>query len=60
LVFVVSAGLTRLMALSEVANDRWGANKMLPVAVGLILSLLLLIVGFVRHSDPAGARARPS
>jgi len=43
-----------------VANDRWGANKMLPVAVGLILSLLLLIVGFVRHSDPAGARARPS
>jgi hydroxylaminobenzene mutase len=77
-VIVVSAWLTWLMALSEVANAWWGANQMLPVAarqagaagaapwqelavklchvpaaLGLILSLLLLIVGFVRRSEPA-------
>jgi len=77
-VMVVSAWLTWLMALSEVANAWWGANQMLPVAagqagaagaapwqelvvklchlpaaLGLILSLLLLIVGFVRHREPA-------
>jgi hydroxylaminobenzene mutase len=77
-VMVVSAWLTWLMALSEVANAWWGANQMLPVAagqagaagaapwqelvvklchvpaaLGLILSLLLLIIGFVRHSEPA-------
>ncbi len=77
-VMVVSAWLTWLMALSEVANAWWGANQMLPVAagqagaagaapwqelvvklchvpaaLGLILSLLLLIVGFVRRRDPA-------
>jgi hypothetical protein len=77
-VIVVSAWLTWLMALSEVANAWWGANQMLPVAagqagaggaapwqelvvklchvpaaLGLILSLLLLIIGFVRHSEPA-------
>lgn len=76
---VVSAWLTWLMALSEVANAWWGANQMLPVAagqagaagsapwqelavklchvpaaLGLILSLSLLIVGFVRHSETAG------
>jgi len=77
-VIVVSAWLTWLMALSEVANSWWGAKQMLPVAagqagaagaalwqefvvklchipaaLGLILSLLLLIIGFVRH--PAAA-----
>jgi len=77
-VIVVSAWLTWLMALSEVANAWWGANQMLPVAagqagaagaapwqelvvklchvpaaLGLILSLLLLIIGFVRHAEPA-------
>ena len=77
-VIVVSAWLTWLMALSEVANAWWGANQMLPVAagqagatgaapwqelvvklchvpaaLGLILSLLLLIIGFVRHKEPA-------
>ena len=77
-VIVVSAWLTWLMALSEVANAWWGANQMLPVAalqagaagaapweelvvklchvpaaLGLILSLLLLIIGFVRHREPA-------
>jgi hydroxylaminobenzene mutase len=77
-VIVVSAWLTWLMALSEVANSWWGANQMLPIAavqagaagaspwkelvvklchvpaaLGLILSLLLLIIGFVRHSEPA-------
>ena len=77
-VIVVSAWLTWLMALSEVANSWWGANQMLPVAalqagaagaapweelvvklchvpaaLGLILSLLLLIIGFVRHREPA-------
>jgi hydroxylaminobenzene mutase len=31
---VVSAWLTWLMALSEVANAWWGANQMLPVAAG--------------------------
>lgn len=77
-VIVVSAWLTWLMALSEVANAWWGANQMLPVAagqagaagaapwqelvvklchvpaaLGLILSMLLLIIGFVRQSEPA-------
>jgi hydroxylaminobenzene mutase len=77
-VIVVSAWLTWLMALSEVANSWWGANQMLPVAagqagaagaapwqelvvklchipaaLGLILSLLLFIIGFVRHREPA-------
>ncbi len=77
-VIVVSAWLTWLMALSEVANAWWGANQMLPVAagqagaagavpwqelvvklchvpaaLGLILSLLLLIIGFVRHTELA-------
>ena len=77
-VMVVSAWLTWLMALSEVANAWWGANQMLPVAagqagaagaapwqelvvklchvpaaLGLILSVLLLIIGFVRHREPA-------
>jgi hydroxylaminobenzene mutase len=33
-VMVVSAWLTWLMALSEVANAWWGANQMLPVAAG--------------------------
>jgi (hydroxyamino)benzene mutase len=76
-VMLVSAWLTWLMALSEVANAWWGASQMLPVAagqagargaapwqelvvklchvpaaLGLILSLLLLIVGVVRHSEP--------
>ncbi len=76
LVMVVSAWLTWLMALSEVANAWWGANQMLPVAagqagasgaapwqelvvklchvpaaLGLILSLSLLIIGFVRHRE---------
>jgi len=77
-VIVVSAWLTWLMALSEVANAWWGANQMLPVAagqagaagaapwqelvvklchvpaaLGLILSLSLLVIGFVRHREPA-------
>jgi len=77
LVIVVSAWLTWLMALSEVANSWWGANQMLPVAagqagatgaapwqelvvklchvpaaLGLILSLSLLIIGFVKHREP--------
>jgi hydroxylaminobenzene mutase len=77
-VMVVSAWLTCLIALSEVANAWWGANQMLPVAalqagaagaapweelvvklchvpaaLGLILSLLLLIIGIVRHREPA-------
>jgi hydroxylaminobenzene mutase len=33
-VIAVSAWLTWLMALSEVANSWWGANQMLPVAAG--------------------------
>ena len=74
-VMVVSAWLTWLMALSEVANAWWGASQMLPIAakqagaapwqelvvklchipaaLGLILSMLLLIIGFVRQSEPA-------
>jgi hydroxylaminobenzene mutase len=77
-VIVVSAWLTWLMALSEVANAWWGANQMLPVAagqagaagaapwqelvvklchvpaaLGLILSLSLLVIGFVRRREPA-------
>ena len=77
-VIVVSAWLTWLMALSEVANAWWGANQTLPVAagqagaagaapwqelvvrlchvpaaLGLILSLLLLIIGFARHTELA-------
>jgi (hydroxyamino)benzene mutase len=77
-VMVVSAWLTWLMALSEVANAWWGASRMLPIAakqagatgaapwqelvvqlchipaaLGLILSLGLLIIGFIRHSEPA-------
>jgi len=75
-VIVVSAWLTWLMALSEVANAWWGANQMLPVAaaqagapgaaawqelavklchipaaLGLILSLVLLIDGFVKQQE---------
>jgi hydroxylaminobenzene mutase len=77
-VMVVSAWLTWLMALSEVANAWWGTSQMLPIAakqagatgaapwqelvvklchipaaLGLILSLGLLIIGFVKHSEPA-------
>jgi hydroxylaminobenzene mutase len=77
-VIVVSAWLTWLMALSEVANAWWGSNQMLPIAaqqagatgaapwqelvvklchipaaLGLILSLGLLIIGFVKHREPA-------
>ena len=73
-VIVISAWLTWLMALSEVANSWWGANQMLPIAakqagatgaapwqelvvklchipaaLGLILSLTLLIIGFVKE-----------
>jgi hydroxylaminobenzene mutase len=75
-VMVISAWLTWLMVLSEVANAWWGANQMLPVAagqaratgaapwqelvvklchvpaaLGLILSLILLIIGFVKHRE---------
>jgi hydroxylaminobenzene mutase len=75
---VISAWLTWLMALSEVANAWWGANQMLPVAAGqagatgalpwqelvvklchipaalaLIVALLLLIIGFAKHREPA-------
>jgi hydroxylaminobenzene mutase len=77
-VMVVSAWLTWLMALSEVANAWWGASRMLPIAakqagavgaapwqelvvklchipaaLGLILSWGLLIIGFVKHPEPA-------
>jgi len=77
-VIVVSAWLTWLMALSEVANAWWGSSQMLPIAakqagaagaapwqelvvklchipaaLGLILSLGLLIVGFLKHREPA-------
>ena len=74
-VMVVSAWLTWLMALSEVANAWWGASQMLPIAakqagaapwqelvvklchipaaLGLILSWGLLIIGFVKHPEPA-------
>jgi hydroxylaminobenzene mutase len=77
-VIVVSAWLTWLMALSEVANAWWGSSQMLPIAakqagaagaapwqelvvklchipaaLGLILSLGLLINGFVKHREPA-------
>lgn len=77
LVLAISAWLTWLMALSEVANAWWGTNQMLPVAagqagakggapwqelvvrlchipaaLGLILSLILLIVGFASHREP--------
>jgi hydroxylaminobenzene mutase len=80
LVIAISAWLTWLMALSEVANAWWGANQMLPVAagqagatgaapwqelvvklchvsaaLGLILSLILLIIGFASHREPEGA-----
>jgi len=75
---VISAWLTWLMALSEVANAWWGANQMLPIAakqagalgaepwqelavklchvpaaLGLILSFVLLIIGFAKHREPA-------
>ena len=77
-VMVVSAWLTWLMALSEVANAWWGTSRMLPIAakqagatgaapwqelvvklchipaaLGLILSWGLLIIGFVKHPEPA-------
>ncbi len=77
-VMVVSAWLTWLMALSEVANAWWDTSQMLPIAakqagaagaapwqelvvklchipaaLGLILSLGLLIIGFLRHREPA-------
>ena len=77
-VMVVSAWLTWLMALSEVANAWWGSSQMLPIAakqagaagaapwqelvvklchipaaLGLILSWGLLIIGFVKHPEPA-------
>jgi (hydroxyamino)benzene mutase len=77
-VMLVSAWLTWLMALSEVANSWWGANQVLPIAarqagamgaapwqelvvklchmaaaLGLILSWTLLIIGFVKHHEPA-------
>jgi len=73
-VVIVSAWLTWLMALSEVANAWWGTNQLLPIAakqagatgaapwqelvvklchisaaLGLILSLILLIVGMVKR-----------
>jgi (hydroxyamino)benzene mutase len=73
-VIVLSAWLTWLMALSEVANAWWGANQLLPIAagqagahggapwqeafvklshipaaLGLILSLILLIRGFLKQ-----------
>ena len=73
-VVIVSAWLTWLMALSEVANAWWGTNQMLPIAaqqagapgaapwqellvklchipaaLGLILSLVLILIGFVKH-----------
>lgn len=73
-VTVISAWLTWLMTLSEVANAWWGTNQMLPIAakqagatgaapwqelvvklchipaaLGLILSLILLIIGFVKQ-----------
>lgn len=73
-VMVITAWLTWLMALSEVANAWWGTNQMLPIAakqagatgaapwqelivklshipaaLGLILTLMLIIVGVVRH-----------
>lgn len=79
LVIAVSAWLTWLMALSEVANAWWGTNQMLPVAaaqagakgaapwqelvvklchvpaaLGLILSLILLIAGFANDREPEG------
>lgn len=75
-VMVISAWLTWLMALSEVANAWWGTNQMLPnaakqagatgaapwqeliiklthipAALGLILSLVLIIVGIARHRE---------
>jgi len=75
-VIVISAWLTWLMALSEVANAWWGTNQLLPIAakqagasgaapwqelvvklchisaaLGLILSLILLLVGIVRYRD---------
>jgi (hydroxyamino)benzene mutase len=75
-VMLISAWLTWLMALSEVANAWWGANQMLPIAakqagalgaepwqelavklchvpaaLGLILSFVLLIVGFAKHRE---------
>ena len=73
-VIVISAWLTWLMALSEVANAWWGTNQMLPIAakqagaaggapwqelvvklchipaaLGLIVSVTLLIIGFVKQ-----------
>ena len=73
-VVIVSAWLTWLMALSEVANAWWGTDQMLPIAaqqagapgaapwqellvklchmpaaLGLILSLVLILIGFVKH-----------
>jgi hydroxylaminobenzene mutase len=76
-VTVVSAWLTWLMVLSEVANSWWGTNEMLPIAakqagatgaapwqelivklchipaaVGLILSFVLLIIGFLQYRAP--------
>lgn len=77
LVMVVSAWLTWLMALSEVANAWWGANQILPIAakqagaagalawqelvvklchmsaaLGLVLSWVLLIIGFGKRREP--------
>ena len=77
-VMVVTAWLTWLMALSEVANAWWGANQMLPIAarqagamgaapwqeivvklshipagLGLVLTFVLLIIGFVQQPGPA-------
>ena len=77
-VIIVSAWLTWLMALSEVANAWWGTNQMLPIAaqqagahgaapwqellvklchvpaaLGLILSLVLILLGFVKHQNVA-------
>jgi (hydroxyamino)benzene mutase len=77
-VMLISAWLTWLMALSEVANAWWGANQMLPVAagqagaagakpwqelvvklchvpaaLGLIISWVLLIIGFAKYREPA-------
>ena len=77
LVTVVSAWLTWLMVLSEVANSWWGTNQLLPIAakqagatgaapskelivklchipaaVGLILSFVLLIIGFLQYRAP--------
>ena len=69
-VMVVSAWLTGFMALPEAANAWWGTNQMLPIAarqagatgaaaLGLILSVSLLIIGIVNHRATAESEAAP-